>query len=138
MDIIWNQPKEVNLLKKFGKYAKTAGAIFIVLGLLGILFPIFTSYAVVIFVAWMMLLAGLMAGYFTFMTDKEDWGGWLKSVALVGVALYMLFSPLGGIATLGLLLSIYFFWMLLAVLCWPHRSIRTKAGYCGLSTRCFP
>ncbi len=87
MDIIWNQPKEVNLLKKFGKYAKTAGAIFIVLGLLGILFPIFTSYAVVIFVAWMMLLAGLMAGYFTFMTDKEDWGGWLKSVALVGVAL---------------------------------------------------
>lgn len=106
---MWNQPKEVNLLQKFGKYAKTAGAIFIVLGLVGILFPIFTSYAVVIFVAWLMLLAGLMAGYFTFMTDKEDWGGWLKSVALIGVALYMLFSPLGGIATLGLLLSIYFF-----------------------------
>ena len=106
---MWKQPKEFDLIQKFGKYAKTAGAIFIVLGLVGILFPIFTSYAVVAFVAWLMLLAGLMAGYFTFMTDKNDWGGWLKSVALIGVALYMLFSPLGGIATLGLLLSIYFF-----------------------------
>lgn len=123
---MWNQPKEFDLIQKFGKYAKIAGAIFIVLGLVGILFPIFTSYAVVIFVAWLMLLAGLMAGYFTFMTDREDWGGWLKSVALVGVALYMLLSPLGGIATLGLLLSIYFFvdafgGFMLASSLYPHK-----------------
>ena len=106
---MWNQPKEVNLLQKFGKYAKTAGVIFMILGVIGILFPIFTSYAVVIFVAWLMLLAGMMAGYFTYMTERSDWGGWLKSIALIGVALYMLLSPLGGIATLGMLLSIYFF-----------------------------
>jgi len=106
---MWKQPVEVNLLQKFGKYAKVAGVIFMILGLVGILFPIFTSYAVVIFVAWLMLLAGLMSGYFTFMTERNDWGGWLKSLALIGVALYMLFSPLGGIATLGMLLSIYFF-----------------------------
>lgn len=106
---MWKQPKEFELFEKFGKHAKTAGVIFIILGLIGILFPIFSSYATVIFVSWLMLLAGMMTAYFTYITNRNDWTGWLKSFILIGVALYMLFSPLGGIATLGLLFSIYFF-----------------------------
>ncbi len=106
---MWQYPKELQLFDKFGKYARTAGIIFMILGFIGAVFPVFTSFATVVFVSWLMLIAGLFAGYFTYMTDRSDWAGWLKSIILIGVAIYMLFSPLGGIATLGLLFSIYFF-----------------------------
>jgi len=106
---MWNQPKEFELFEEFGKHAKIAGIIFMILGLIGVIFPVFASYATVVFISWLMLLAGLLAGYFTYITDRSNWAGWLKSIILIGVALYMLLSPLGGMATLGLLFSIYFF-----------------------------
>ncbi|WP_295420693.1 HdeD family acid-resistance protein [Sulfurovum sp.] len=106
---MWQYPKDFDLFDQIGKYAKTAGVIFMILGLIGALYPVYASFATVVFVAWLMLIAGMFAGYFTYMTDRSDWAGWLKSVILIGVALYMLFSPLGGVATLGLLFSIYFF-----------------------------
>ncbi len=106
---MWKNPKEMILLGKYKKQAKIAGVVFMILGLIGALFPMFASFATVIFVSWLMLFAGIMAGYFTYVTDKSDFSGWLKSIILIGVAMYMLVSPLGGIATLGLLFSIYFF-----------------------------
>ena len=106
---MWKNPKEMILLGKYKKQAKIAGVVFMILGLIGALFPMFASFATVIFVSWLMLFAGIMAGYFTYVTDKSDFSGWLKSIILIGVAMYMLASPLGGIATLGLLFSIYFF-----------------------------
>ena len=106
---MWTNPKEMILLGKYKKQAKIAGVVFMILGLIGALFPMFASFATVIFVSWLMLFAGIMAGYFTYVTDKSDFSGWLKSIILIGVAMYMLVSPLGGIATLGLLFSIYFF-----------------------------
>jgi len=106
---MWNQPEEFKMVDKFGKNAKIAGIIFMVLGFAGAMFPVFTSYATVVFVSWLMLFAGIMAGYFTYVTDRDDWAGWLKSIVLIGVALYMLLSPMGGVATLGLLFSMYFF-----------------------------
>lgn len=107
---MWNYPKEDEfLIEKIGKYAKIAGVLFVVLGLLGIFYPMYMTLATVAFVSWLMLFAGISAGYFTWVTDKKNWMGWLKSFLLIIVSLYMLFSPLGGAATLGLLLSIYFF-----------------------------
>ncbi len=106
---MWLYPGEDLVIEKFGKYAKIAGSIFLVLGIVGIFYPVFTTYATVIFVSWLMLFGGLVAGYFTYLSNPKEWQGWLKSIILIGVALYMLFSPLGGAATLGLLLSIYFF-----------------------------
>lgn len=106
---MWINPKEQALVEHFKKNAKIAGIIFMVIGFVAAVFPVAASYATVVFVSWLMLLAGLFAGYFTYITDKQEWSGWLKSFILVGVAFYMLFSPLHGVATLGLLFSIYFF-----------------------------
>ena len=106
---MWKSPKEIVLLGKYKKQAKTAGILFMILGLIAALFPVFTTFATVIFVSWLMLFAGVLAGYFTFITDRSDFSGWLKSIILVGVSIYMLASPMGGIATLGLLFSMYFF-----------------------------
>ncbi len=106
---MWNVPIEESLFKKFGKHAKIAGIIFMLLGVVGIVFPLFMTLAWVAFVSWLLLFAGISAAFFTWQTDRSDWMGWLKSFALILVSLYMLFSPLGGAATLGLLFSIYFF-----------------------------
>jgi len=97
------------LLDKFKKYSKIGGILFVVLGLIGIIFPSFMTFSAVVFVSYLMLFAGISSGWMTWVSNKEDWAGWLKSVLLVGVALLMLFYPMQGVATLGLLFSIYFF-----------------------------
>ncbi len=104
---MWSYPDN-DLLDSFVKYSKIAGIIFIVLGLIGIFFPSFLSIATVLFIGWLMVFSGFMAGYFTWITDKGEWLGWLKSFALVIVGLFLVFYPMPGIAAVGLLLAIYF------------------------------
>jgi uncharacterized membrane protein HdeD (DUF308 family) len=94
---------------KLKKYSKIGGILFLVLGLIGIIFPSFMTFSTVVFVSYLMLFAGLSSGWMTWISNKEDWAGWLKSFLLVGISLFMLFYPLQGVATLGLLFSIYFF-----------------------------
>ena len=106
---MWNYPIEESLLGKMAKHAKIAGVIFIILGVVGVIFPIFMTLATVAFVSWLLFFAGILAGYFTYMSNPRDWLGWLKSLILVGVALFMLFYPMSGAGTVGLLLTIYFF-----------------------------
>jgi len=98
-----------NLVDNFKKYATISGSLFILLGVIGIIFPQFMSLTTLLFVSYLMLFAGLASGWMTWISNKEDWAGWLKSFLLVLVALFILFYPLQGVATLGLLFSIYFF-----------------------------
>ena len=106
---MWKYPIDESLFEKFSKYSKIAGVIFIILGLIGILEPVYMTVATVTFVAWIMMFAGFMAGYFTYISDKSDYLGWLKSFILVGISLLMIFYPMTGVGTVGLLLAIYFF-----------------------------
>jgi len=106
---MWKYPLEENLFEKFAKYSKIAGVLFIILGLVGIIYPTFMTMATVTFVAWLMMFSGFMAGYFTYITDKRDIAGWLKSFVLIGVSALMIFYPMTGVGTVGLLLAIYFF-----------------------------
>ena len=106
---MWKIPYGEDFVEKFGKYTKIAGVVFIILGIIGVVYPSFMTIVTVSFVSWLMLFAGTTAGYFTYMSNKSDTMGWLKSFTLIIVALYMLLYPLGGASTIGLLLSIYFF-----------------------------
>jgi uncharacterized membrane protein HdeD (DUF308 family) len=106
---MWKYPVDENLFDTFSKYSKIAGVIFIILGLVGIIYPVFMTLATVTFVAWLMMFAGFMSGYFTYISDKSDYLGWLKSFILIGISLLMIFYPMTGIGTVGLLLAIYFF-----------------------------
>jgi len=106
---MWNYPVHEDLFEKFSKYSKITGVIFILLGLVGIIYPVFMTHATVIFVSWLMLFGGFVAGYFTYLSDKSNYLGWLKSFILVSIGLMMLFYPMTGVGTVGLLLSIYFF-----------------------------
>ncbi len=106
---MWKQPKKLEQFDLFKKNAKTAGIILMVLGFLGAMLPMAASVTTLVFVAWLLILVGVMMGYFTYVTDPSDWKGWLKTLIFLGVGIYMLVEPATGIATLGLLFSIYFF-----------------------------
>ncbi len=97
------------LLEKFGKYARITGVILVVLGLVGIIFPYALSIATVAFVSYLMIVAGFVSGYFTWITNREDWLGWLKSLILFLMGLFILYYPITGIAAIGLMLVFYFF-----------------------------
>ena len=111
---MWNH-KNINIeidksiVDTFKKYSKIGGVLFLFLGVIGMVFPAFMTFSTVVFIAYLMLFAGLSSGWMTWMSNREDWAGWLKSFLLVGVSLLMLFYPMQGVATLGLLFSIYFF-----------------------------
>ena len=106
---MWKIPKEIEQLEVFKKNAKTVGIVLMVVGFWGAIFPVAASVTTVIFLSWILLFAGALTGYFTYKSDAGDWRGWLKSLIFVGVGIYMFLNPAGGIATLGLLFSIYFF-----------------------------
>ena len=98
-----------NLVDSFKKYATISGVMFIILGIAGIIFPSFMSFTALAFVSYLMLFAGVSSAWLTWMSNRENWSGWLKSFLLIIVALLMLFYPMEGIAALGLLFAIYFF-----------------------------
>ena len=98
-----------NLVDSFKKYSKIGGVLFILLGLIGIAFPIVMSLTTLAFVSYLMIIAGLFSGWLTWQSNKEDWAGWLKSFILVLTGLFMIIYPTIGVATLGMLFAIYFF-----------------------------
>jgi len=109
---MWNYKlysNDNNLIKKFGKYSLTAGIIFVIVGVLAMIYPFYTALTTSAFVSWFMIFAGIAAGYFTLISDKNDWWGWLKAFILIGVGFLILLYPATGVETVGLLLAIYLF-----------------------------
>ncbi len=106
---MWHNQLIINneLAQKFKKYALIAGIMFSLLGIAALMYPFFMALVSAAFVAWFMIVAGLVAGYYTFLSHSTEWIGWLKAFILVGTGLFMLFNPLGGIQVVGLLLVIY-------------------------------
>ncbi len=96
------------LEQKFKKYALIVGIIFSLLGIAALINPFFMALMSVAFVAWFMIFAGFAAGYYTFLSHSQEWVGWLKTFILVGIGLFILLNPLGGIQVVGLLLVVYF------------------------------
>ena len=102
------QNNEFDILEKFSKKSKVAGIIFILLGLIGIFFPLFLSITSAIFFGWILLFSGIFAAYHTYSTNKHDIFGWLKAFVLFFFGGLTIINPMPGIATLGILFSVYF------------------------------
>ena len=98
-----------NLVDNFKKHAKIAGFLFVLFGVIGIIYPALMSVTTVMLVAYLMMFAGISAGILTYKSNKEDWSGWLKSFILVLASFVLLYYPLHGAAALGLVFAIYFF-----------------------------
>jgi len=101
--------KDKELLENFQKHSKIAGVIFILLGLVGIFYPVIMSLATAYFVAWLFIFSGLMIGIHTYKTDKKDWLGWLKAFVYLLTGILVAIFPVPGVAALGIILAVYFF-----------------------------
>jgi len=97
------------LLDRFSKYSKITGAIFLLLGIAGMLFPTIMSVATAIFYGWLLIFSGFMIGFHTYQTNKKDWLGWLKAVIFFIIGAFIVIYPLPGVTALGIILAIYFF-----------------------------
>jgi len=97
------------LLEKFSKFSKIYGVIFILLGLIGILFPYIISLTTALVYAWLLIVSAFMIGFHTWQTNKKDWLGWLKTVVFLLVGILMVINPLTAVGALGILFAMYFF-----------------------------
>ena len=101
--------KNQEFLKNFEKHSKIAGVIFLLLGLVGIFYPVIMSFTAAYFVAFLFIFSGLTIGYHTYQTDKKDWLGWLKAFIYLLTGILVTIFPVPGVAALGIILAIYFF-----------------------------
>ncbi len=101
--------KDKELLENFQKHSKIAGVIFMLLGLVGIFYPVIMSLATAYFVAWLFIFSGLLIGFHTYKTDKKDWLGWLKAFVYLLTGILVVIFPVPGVAALGIILAVYFF-----------------------------
>ena len=81
----------------------------IVAGCLAILVPPLSGIAVTLFVAWLMILAGVVHWIYTWQRRHRPgmWWGWLLGIVFVGAGICMLAFPVAALASLTLLLGVY-------------------------------
>jgi len=94
-------------LNDLSKSAKRAGIVLMILGAVGIVFPTFLSFTIVIFIGWLMVAAGGVIGYFTYLTDSSEWIGWLKAFIPITIGALLITHPTIGTAAIGILLALY-------------------------------
>ena len=80
-----------------------------VAGVLAILVPPLSGIAVTLFVAWLLILAGVAHGVYTWERRNLPgiWWGWLLGILFIVVGIRMLMFPAAAMASLTLLLGIY-------------------------------
>ncbi len=102
-----NYPKEESFFKGYIVHTKRLGIAFLIFGALGILFPTFMGMTVSVFLGWIMLFLGLLAGYVTYKANPKSFWGWLKALLLVIVGAWMIAKPGIGASALTLLMATY-------------------------------
>jgi uncharacterized membrane protein HdeD (DUF308 family) len=101
--------KDKTILESFSMYSKLAGIIFIILGILGITFPVITSLTTAYFIAWLLLFGGVTLVFHTYKTNKKDWLGWFKAFIFILSGALTFAYPATGVAALGIILATYLF-----------------------------
>jgi len=113
-------------LKRFRRLSLIVGALLMIAGIAGAAVPQIMSLVVVIFLGWLLIVAGMLSAYIVFLSRGRSMIAWLKPVLLVLIGILFLYNPAAGVATLALLLTIYllldaFGGMGLAHDLYPHR-----------------
>ncbi len=93
---------------QFKKHSIIAGILLLFAGIIGIFLPEITSLTLSIFIGWLLIIGGIIAGYQVIKSYTTKWLAWFKPLILVTVGFLILLHPTTGIAAVGLLLIIYF------------------------------
>ena len=99
---------EVRMDPKSRKATLIAGTLMLLLGLVGIIVPQVLTIAVSLWIAALLLVAGLFLAYLAWQGYRSHWTAWLKAFVLLALGLLVLFNPFAGAGILGLVLAVYF------------------------------
>ena len=91
----------------FGRYSALAGGLLIILGLAGIFLPEFVSLEATLLFSSLLFIGGIFWFIHTIKVHNKKWAEWQKPVLLFSSGGLILFYPMMGIATIGLLLATY-------------------------------
>ena len=98
---------KLNLTPNFGRLSLIAGILLIILGITGVILPELMSLEASILIASLFLIGGVFWLIHSFQARSKEWSEWLKPVLLLISGALMLFYPMTGVATIGLLLAFY-------------------------------
>jgi uncharacterized membrane protein HdeD (DUF308 family) len=79
-----------------------------IVGFLGMVLPQLLSITLSLLMAILLVAAGVLTGYLTWLNYARTGLAWLKPFLLIVLGLLIAFNPVAGAAALGLLLTIYF------------------------------
>ncbi len=94
-------------VRRFKKTSLIVGVILVIVGLAGAALPQVMSLVSNFFIGWLMVMAGVLAGYIVFLSKGRSMIAWLKAALLLITGALFLFNPKVGIAALALLLGFY-------------------------------
>jgi len=114
---------ENDIVKNISKSSKIMWWILIVLWVIGIVLPPFITIATIVFISYLMILAGLIILYFTFITNKKAYFGYFKWIVLIFAWALLVINQKLWVEVLGIIFIFYFFvdWfinLILANLSW--------------------
>ncbi len=104
--------KTGNSMEPRPSWAFALGLVMIVLGIIAIAAPIFTSLAIELVLGWLFIFGGLLQIMYTF--QQQQRGGSLFLNLLIGIValtigILVLTNPWAGVISLTLLIGVYFF-----------------------------
>jgi len=104
-----NYPSRKAFYEKYVVHTKRLAIAFLLLGLAGIIFPVFMGTFVAVFVGWLLFFSGIFTAYYTYQNDKKSLLGWLKALLFILAGLYMIIRPPDGASALALVVAVYLF-----------------------------
>jgi len=97
-------------VKRYALWYLVEGVLLVVAGVLAILFPVFSSTAVVVLLGWLLIVSGVLQGL-SLVGARQVPHFWLQLISVILaiiVGLLFLRDPAQGMLTIGLLLIVFF------------------------------
>ncbi len=100
-------PIDEKIFGKFGSFTFVIGILLIILGVIGITFPVLVSLATSIFAAGLLFIGGIFWGIHSFKYSPKSVLSWFKPALLLITGGLLFYSPSSGVEAVGLLLALY-------------------------------
>lgn len=101
--------EEEGLQQQFKINSIIIGVLLVLTGITAILLPEITSLTLSYFIGWLLVISAIISAYHVVQSYNAQWIAWLKPFSLAIIGTLLLFYPITGVAAVGLLLIIYFF-----------------------------
>ncbi len=100
---------EDELRHKFKTHSTVSGVLLLLAGIFAILLPDITSLTISLLMGWLLIVGSIISAYHVTKSYNTKLMAWLKPFLLFIIGALILYKPMTGVAAVGILLMIYFF-----------------------------